>query len=96
VAPSPTNETIDQRIDCDAQRNDVIFTGVSRICRQDQEITDSVSPIVDHHFEYLMPSDRMITRTRGRLSRDRGTMPRGVDTPEVYAHAHRRGPTAEG
>src|SRR3984885_10262328 len=87
------NATNDYRIDRDAQRNDVIYTGISHIHMQDQAITESMGPIVDHGFEHLAPSDQMITRTRRRLLmaaralRDKGTVPPGVDTPEVYAHA---------
>jgi len=60
---------------------------------QDQAITESMGPIVDHCFEHLAPSDQMITRTRRRLLlaaralRDYGTVPPGVDAPEVYARA---------
>jgi phthalate 4,5-dioxygenase oxygenase subunit len=71
----------------------VIFTGISHIHMQDQAITESMGPIVDHSFEHLAPSDQMITRTRRRLLlaaralRDNGTVPPGVDTPDVYARA---------
>ena len=80
----------DYLIDRDAQRNDVIYTGISHIHMQDQAITESMGPIVDHGFEHLAPSDQMITRTRRRLLlaaralRD-GPVPPGVDAPEVYA-----------
>ena len=69
----------DYLIDRDAQRNDVIYTGISHIHMQDQAITESMGPIVDHSFEHLAPSDQMITRTRRRLLlaaralRDKGT-----------------------
>jgi phenylpropionate dioxygenase-like ring-hydroxylating dioxygenase large terminal subunit len=87
------NETNDYHIDRDAQRNDVIYTGISHIHMQDQAITESMGPIVDHSFEHLAPSDQMITRTRRRLLmaaralRDQGIVPPGVDRPEVYARA---------
>jgi phthalate 4,5-dioxygenase oxygenase subunit len=83
----------DYRIDRDAQRNDVIYTGISHIHLQDQAITESMGSIVDHGFEHLAPSDQMITRTRRRLLlaaralRDNGTVPPGVDAPDVYARA---------
>ena len=47
----------------------------------------------DHDFEHLAPSDQMIARTRRRLVhaaralRDKGTVPPGVDNPEVYLQA---------
>ena len=87
------NETNDYQIDREAQRNDTIYTGISHIHMQDQAITESMGGIVDHSFEHLAPSDQMITRTRRRLLlaaralRDKGTVPPGVDTPEVYARA---------
>ena len=87
------NETNDYHIDRDAQRNDVIYTGINHIHMQDQAITESMGPIVDHSFEHLAPSDQMITRTRRRLLmaaralRDQGIVPPGVDRPEVYARA---------
>ncbi len=87
------NADNDYLIDRDAQRNDVIYTGISHIHMQDQAITESMGPIVDHSFEHLAPSDQMITRTRRRLLlaaralRDHGLVPPGVDAPDVYARA---------
>ena len=87
------NAENDYFIDREAQRNDVIYTGITQIHMQDQAITESMGPIVDHSFEHLAPSDQMITRTRRRLLlaaralRDSGTVPPGVDTPDVYARA---------
>jgi phthalate 4,5-dioxygenase oxygenase subunit len=87
------NETNDYQIDREAQRNDTIYTGITQIHMQDQAITESMGAIVDHGFEHLAPSDQMITRTRRRLLlaaralRDKGTVPPGVDAPEVYAQA---------
>jgi phthalate 4,5-dioxygenase oxygenase subunit len=83
----------DYQIDREAQRNDVIYTGISMIHMQDQAITESMGAIVDHSFEHLAPSDQMITRTRRRLLlaarafRDQGIVPPGVDAPEIYARA---------
>ena len=57
----------DYLIDREAQRNDVIYTGITHIAMQDQAITESMGEIVDHSFEHLAPSDQMITRTRRRL-----------------------------
>ena len=87
------NGTNDYGIDREAQRNDVIYTGISHIHMQDQAITESMGEIVDHTFEHLAPSDQMITRTRRRLLlaaralREQGTVPPGVDQPEVYGRA---------
>ena len=61
------NAANDYLIDRDAQRNDVIYTGITHIAMQDQAITESMGAIVDHTFEHLAPSDQMITRTRRRL-----------------------------
>ncbi len=83
----------DYRIDREAQRNDVIYTGISHIHMQDQAITESMGDIVDHSFEHLAPSDQMITRTRRRLLvaaralREKGVMPPGVDNPGIYMQA---------
>ena len=84
------NAANDYLIDREAQRNDVIYTGITHIAMQDQAITESMGEIVDHSWEHLAPSDQMITRTRRRLLlaarelRDRGTLPPGVDDPALY------------
>ena len=81
----------DYRIDREAQRNDLIYTGISHIHMQDQAITESMGDIVDHSFEHLAPSDQMITRTRRRLLlaaralRERNEAPPGARTPSIYA-----------
>jgi phenylpropionate dioxygenase-like ring-hydroxylating dioxygenase large terminal subunit len=80
----------DYQIDRDAQRNNVIYTGITHIAMQDQAITESMGEIVDHSFEHLAPSDQMITRTRRRLLiaaralRDQGTVPPCATDPDVY------------
>jgi phenylpropionate dioxygenase-like ring-hydroxylating dioxygenase large terminal subunit len=84
------NATNDYLIDREAQRNDLIYTGISHIAMQDQAITESMGPIVDHSFEHLAPSDQMITRTRRRLLiagrglREKGTAPPCVDQPDIF------------
>ena len=84
------NAANDYQIDREAQRNDVIYTGITHIAMQDQAITESMGDIVDHTFEHLAPSDQMITRTRRRLLmaarawRDRAEVPPCVDAPETY------------
>jgi phthalate 4,5-dioxygenase oxygenase subunit len=87
------NAANDYQIDREAQRNDVIYTGISYIHMQDQAITESMGEIVDHSFEHLAPSDQMITRTRRRLLlaaralRDKAVVPPGVDDPGIYMQA---------
>ena len=79
----------DWLIDRDAQRNGGNYTGIEGIHAQDQAVTESMGPITDHLSEHLAPSDRMIMATRRRLlkvaralAKD-GTVPPGVDNPEV-------------
>jgi phthalate 4,5-dioxygenase len=87
------NAANDYLIDREAQRNDVIYTGITHIAMQDQAITESMGEIVDHSFEHLAPSDQMITRTRRRLLmaaralREKRMVPPGVDDPGVYMQA---------
>ena len=87
------NAANDYLIDRDAQRNDVIYTGISYIHMQDQAITESMGGIVDHSFEHLAPSDQMITRTRRRLLlaaralRNEAVVPPGIDDPGIYMQA---------
>jgi len=86
------NERNDWLIDRGAQKNGGIYTGITGIQAQDQAITESMGPITDHEWERLGPSDRMITRTRRRLLRAAralkkdGTVPPGVDNPEVFVN----------
>ena len=83
----------DWGIDRAAQRDNTIYSGIEGIHLQDQAITESMGPIVDHTFEHLGPSDQMITRTRRRLLmaaralRDGGVRPPGVEDPEVFRGA---------
>jgi phthalate 4,5-dioxygenase len=84
------NEDNDWQIDREAQRTGKSFTGIGNIHLQDQAITESMGPIIDHEVEHLGPSDRMITRTRRRLLqaacafRDTGALPPMVDEPGLY------------
>jgi phenylpropionate dioxygenase-like ring-hydroxylating dioxygenase large terminal subunit len=86
------NSSNDYMIDRERQRTD-IYSGIAGILLQDQAITESMGELVDHGFEFLAPSDGMITRTRRRLLdaarrlAEVGTLPPGVDRPEVYARA---------
>jgi hypothetical protein len=83
----------DWGIDRAAQRDNTIYSGIEGIHLQDQAITESMGPIVDHELEHLAPSDQMITRTRRRLLmaaralRDGGVRPPGVEDPEVFRGA---------
>jgi phthalate 4,5-dioxygenase oxygenase subunit len=60
---------------------------------QDQAVTESMGPILDHSLEHLAPSDLMITRTRRRLLmaaralRDNGVPPPGAENTEVFRDA---------
>ena len=79
----------DWKIDRAAQQNNTIYSGIDGIHLQDQAITESMGPIVDHAFEHLAPSDQMITRTRRRLlMAARALRDKGI------AAAGRRGPRA--
>ncbi len=87
------NEANDYEIDRELQRG-ASFTGVEGIHTQDQMVTESMGPIVDHGFENLAISDLMLTRTRQRLARaaralvETGAVPPGVDDPEIVLGAH--------
>ena len=76
-------------IDHTAQKSES-FTGIASIYGQDQAVTESMGAITDHAFENLGPSDIMIARTRRRLLRAArafakdGTVPPGVDEPNIY------------
>jgi phthalate 4,5-dioxygenase len=84
------NPSNDWMIDRAAQKSGEIFTGIASIHGQDQAVTESMGGITDHGFENLGPSDIMIARTRRRLLRaaralDKdGTVPPGVDEPDIY------------
>jgi len=84
------NPSNDWKIDRVAQQSGAIYSGIDGIHLQDQAITESMGPIVDHTWEHLAPSDQMITRTRRRLLmaaralRDQGVAPPGAEDPSVY------------
>ena len=83
----------DWQIDREAMRSNRIYSGIRNIVMQDQAVTESMGPIVDHTKEHLAPSDVMISRTRRRLLntarafQDNGTVPPGVDDAEVFFKA---------
>ncbi len=66
------------------------FSGIPSINLQDKAVLESMGHIVDRTIEHLGTSDAMIIRTRRRLInaaialRDHGTVPPGVDDPQVY------------
>jgi len=79
----------DYKIDRERQRRDD-FTGIPGIHTQDQAITESMGPVLDRGREHLGSSDAMVIRVRKRLAAAaraldvNGTLPPGVDNPEVY------------
>jgi phenylpropionate dioxygenase-like ring-hydroxylating dioxygenase large terminal subunit len=83
----------DWGMDRAAQQSNRIYSGIDGIHLQDQAITESMGPIVDHELEHLAPSDQMITRTRRRLLmaaralREHGILPPGVENADVYRGA---------
>jgi phthalate 4,5-dioxygenase oxygenase subunit len=80
----------DYLLDFEAQRKNISFTGIAGVNQQDQAITESMGPIMKRWEEHLGTSDAMIIRTRQRIIRaakalqEQGTVPPGVDEPEVY------------
>jgi phthalate 4,5-dioxygenase len=87
------NASNDWRLDRAAQHDDTIYSGIESIHLQDQAVTESMGPILDHTFEHLAPSDQMITRTRRRLLmaaralRDNGERPPGAEDTMVFRGA---------
>lgn len=85
-----SDATNDYRIDREWQRNGDDYTGIAGIHTQDQAITESMGAIYDRTTEHLGTSDAMVIRTRRRLLEaaralaDHGTVPPGVDRPDVY------------
>jgi phthalate 4,5-dioxygenase len=76
-----------------AQHDNEIYSGIDSIHLQDQSVTESMGPILDHTLEHLAASDQMIARTRRRLLtaaralRDKGTPPPGVENVEIFRGA---------
>jgi phthalate 4,5-dioxygenase oxygenase subunit len=90
LAANPRN---DWKIDRDAQKQGIAYSGIDNVHLQDQAVTESMGPITDHAFEHLAPTDQMIARTRrhivrtARAFRDAKTTPPGVDDPKLYLQA---------
>jgi len=86
------NHANDYLIDREAQRT-ISYTGINGVFPQDSAVTESMGDISDRALENLAPSDRMIFITRRRLMdavralQDNGTVPPGVDDPEVSGSA---------
>ena len=84
------NERNDYFIDRDQQESDESYSGIEGIVTQDQAITESMGVIYDRTQERLGSSDAMVIRVRRRLLgaahalAEQGTVPPGVDRPEVY------------
>jgi phthalate 4,5-dioxygenase oxygenase subunit len=83
----------DMEIDRKAQKHDrtwVGYSGIKTIPDQDRGITESQGAIQDRSIEHLAGSDAMIIKVRKLLMdevvayRDSGTLPPGVDQPELY------------
>src|SRR5439155_6832937 len=76
-------------IDREAQRTRR-FSGVPSVNLQDKAVQESMGPIVDRTHEHLGTADAMMIQVRRRLLnaakalRDEGTVPPGVDQPELY------------
>jgi phthalate 4,5-dioxygenase oxygenase subunit len=79
----------DYFIDWNAQ-GDKRYSGVPSVNLQDAAVQEGMGKIVKRDREHLGTADVMIIRTRRRLLnaaralRDHGTVPPGVDDPEVY------------
>jgi len=84
------NAANDYKIDREKQRRGINYTGLDNVPLEDQAITESMGPVYDRTHEHLGTSDAMVIRTRRRLInaakalRDHGTLPPGVDRPELY------------
>ena len=87
------NEGNDWGIDRLAQRANAVYCGIDGIHLQDQAVTESMGPIVEHAFEHLSPADQMVTRTRRRLLiaaralSERGIAPPCAAEPGVFRGA---------
>jgi hypothetical protein len=82
----------DYLIDREAQRNNKKYTGIPGINEEDQAVTESMGAIANRPEEHLGSSDAMSIRSRVRLMnaakalRENGTIPPGVDNPEIYRY----------
>jgi phenylpropionate dioxygenase-like ring-hydroxylating dioxygenase large terminal subunit len=84
------NLSNDYLIDREAQRTWKSYTGIEGIRMQDMAVTETMGPIYNRTREHLGTTDVLIIRMRSRMInaakalRDHGTVPPGVDNPEMY------------
>jgi phthalate 4,5-dioxygenase len=85
------NKQNDYLIDRELQASGKSFSGIPGGARpQDMAVTGSMGAIYDRTHEHLGTTDALIIRTRRRVLnvakalRDHGTVPSGVDNPELY------------
>jgi phenylpropionate dioxygenase-like ring-hydroxylating dioxygenase large terminal subunit len=80
----------DYFIDREQQRSKLSYTGIPGIRQQDMAVTESMGPVLDRSIEHLGSTDVLIIRTRRRMIaaaralEENGSVPPGVDEPEVY------------
>jgi len=80
----------DYFIDRELQRSKRSYTGIPGIRQQDMAVTESMGPVLDRSVEHLGTTDALIIRTRRRMIaaaralEENGSVPPGVDEPEVY------------
>ena len=83
----------DYDIDRDLQKTDNThagYSGIRNIGDQDRAITETSGPIPDRSIEHLGTTDVLIIQVRRRVLeaakalQDQGTIPSGVEQPEVY------------
>ncbi|MBX5436686.1 MAG: Rieske 2Fe-2S domain-containing protein [Alicyclobacillaceae bacterium] len=84
------NASNDYMMDRELQRGPDNYSGIRYLITQDRAVQESEGPIYDRSQERLAVSDAMIIRVRRRLLAavralmENGTVPPGVDQPEVY------------
>ncbi len=87
---SDQNLANDYLIDREAQRSWKSYTGIPGGRIQDCAVTETMGPIYDRSHEHLGTTDTLIIRARRRLIalakalRENGSVPPGVDTPQLY------------
>ena len=83
------SEANDYQIDREAQRTQS-YTGIRGVRQQDMAMTESMGAIMPRQNEHLGTSDSMIIKARrrwlqaARALAETGTVPPGVDQPELY------------
>jgi hypothetical protein len=77
-------------MDSEAQKSWKSYTGIPNVRLQDCAMTETMGPIYDRSQEHLGTTDTLIIRMRrcmiqaAKALREHGTVPPGVDSPEVY------------